>query len=113
MTSRHSTYKSKSRWAQASEVAKLSSTFQRKLNYYKNNINRMALNIRVKKEILRLHGEVFKKLVDDGIVSKHYLAPYLPRHKDLKKQMIMAEIFEKSSKQREKYENETNNRPTD
>jgi hypothetical protein len=91
MTSRHSTYKKKSRWDKADPLAKTNSTYQRKITHLLNELNRTKQIAKARKIILNKHGELLKKLVDENKVSKEYLVPYLPRYTDVMKKLKISE----------------------
>lgn len=82
MTSRHSLYKSKSRLSKATVEQKVSSTFQRKINILNKLVTKLELKLKANKYTLKKHGELFKKLVDEKIVSKDYCKTYLPRKEE-------------------------------
>lgn len=88
MTSKHSIYKKDTRWEKASEIDKTRSTYQRKINIFNRRIRGMHLRARAKNIVLRKHAELFHKLVSEGIVSKEYLKPYLPRYRDVVKNVL-------------------------
>jgi hypothetical protein len=86
MPSKHSLYKSESRWSIASDEAKTRSSFQRKINCYIAEDKNSKLIIKTLRHILNKHGELFNKLVEEDIVSKEYLKPYLLRYKETKEE---------------------------
>jgi hypothetical protein len=82
MTSRHSLYKSKNRLENATVEQKITSTFQIKINVLNKVIASLVLRLRADNYTLKMHGELFKKLIEENIVTKEYCKPYLPRKED-------------------------------
>lgn len=83
MVSSHSLWKHPSKIAKATPYQKDHSKMQRKLNIERNKKKKIILIAQARKIMLNKHGEAFAKLVNEGIVTKEYLKPYLPRYKDI------------------------------
>jgi hypothetical protein len=92
MTARHSIYKKQSRWNKATEVEKTRSSFQRKINNRDKEIAKLVFRSKCDQYTLKKHGELFNKLVTEGLVSKEYCKPYLPRKKDVKRMFKIKEV---------------------
>lgn len=88
MTSKHSLYKSKSRLAKATAEQKINSIYSRKINNLNKLISNLNLKLKANRYTLKKHSELFKKLVDENIVSKEYCKPFLPRKEDAMKEVI-------------------------
>lgn len=87
MVSSHSMYKHPSKIAKATPYQKDHSKMQRKLNMERKEKKKMILIAQARKIMLNKHGEVFAKLVNEKIITKEYLRPYLPRYRDILKEL--------------------------
>jgi len=91
MVGNHSLYKSEKKWKNASSEAKSVSSFQRKINALKKELDRLIFLNKLKKIQLSNFSKLNDYLIDNNKVTKEEIKKFLAT----KKQTILNIIFDK------------------
>ena len=91
MVGTHSLYKSEKKWAKASSEAKSVSSFQRKINALRKDLERLIFLNRLKKIQLTNFSKLIDYLINNNKVTKEEIKKFLTT----KKQTILNLVFDK------------------
>ena len=83
---KHNLWKSKTRYAKATELQKLTSGYQRRINALQARIQKLWRINLLRKHQISLFSKAVDKSIAEGNLTKEWWKPFLPRKKDVVKE---------------------------